>query len=174
MSTERKTPKDHWDEQLPLLQSRLNTKLRSAKLCGAKPRRRQTTTRPSPSRLAKHPMALPHGPPGVDAQMPTMRSRLRRPLHRRRHLRLNRSMDPDSNAGDLCNFTRIPCRQILSQALPGPKTINPYDLSLNAVNFALLRRNPLRPLLLSPSPGTSNIFDLHCKSMLLPLSCIGI
>ena len=76
--------------------------------------RRQATNRSSSSRVAKHSMALPRHAPGVDAQMPDVRGGLCRVVHRRRHYRLNRPMDPNSDAGVLFDVAGISCRQTLA------------------------------------------------------------
>lgn len=78
--------------------------------------RTQKTGRSYWPRVAKYSMALPGHAPGIDAQMPALRGGLRRLLHRRRRFRLNRPMDPNSNAGVLSDVAGISCDPILAQA----------------------------------------------------------
>ena len=71
-------------------------------------------------------MAVPHDSTGVDAQMPAVRGGLRRVVHRHRHFRLNRPMDPNSNAGVLFDLAGISCRQTLAQMLHGARISSFY------------------------------------------------
>jgi len=121
-------------EQLSFLQSRLR----------AKPQRRQSTTRSSSSRVAKHSMALPRHPPGVDSQMPAMRRSVCRVVHRHRRFRLNRSMDPDSNADVLLDLAGISCCQILAQAFQGARISSFSLIMIASGSEAGLRVSPDR------------------------------
>jgi hypothetical protein len=59
-------------------------------------------------------MALPRHPSGVDTQVPNVRGRLFRDVHRHRRFRLNRPMDPNFNAGVLSDLVGISCGKTLA------------------------------------------------------------
>src|SRR5438445_12491877 len=89
-------------------------------------------------------MAVPRHLPGVDAQMPTMRGGVFRLVHRYRHYRLNRPMDPHSDAGVLLDRAGVSCCQTLARAIedvadviPGTTKLHRQEESIGAAGVKL-------------------------------------
>ena len=88
----------------------------------------------SSPRLAKLSVALPQHAAALDSQMPDVRGRLRRAVHRHRHQRHNRSTPPNSNSDFLSDFADISGRSILSPALQRARFFHKYFTSYSSRN----------------------------------------
>ncbi len=84
-------------------------------------------------------MALPRHAPGADPQMPDMRGRLRRVVHRPGRFGLNRPMDPNRDAGVLSDIAGISRFQTLAAALQSERICGSFRFILSFGNRNAVR-----------------------------------
>ena len=97
-------------------------------------------------------MADPRHPPGVDSQMPAVRGGLHRVVHRHRCYRLNRPMDPSSNAGVLSDVAGVPCRQALARAFQDARVSRWFLIVIGAIAFERAASVSDRSIVENPLP----------------------